>query len=268
MIPRSRRLRTTLGLTVVAVAVALIPAAPVLGSDVRESPFADLERTPFEIQRVHAPNHTVSSAACRNIRVTARHNARSTINVMTVYFDLWRGSRYLGETVLEGQGDPRRVSGTFQYCPEHGVGTFTVKDPQISYYDADRWTFDAFITDSDARTTFTVRQSSRIATLSSRRQGNTVTLRTTARYYSVNQLAWRNVTRARLPASVRDDRVFILERRAFNGGGNWRAVQRKAMPRSGATVTFTQRTSTRYQYRVRLAANPHTVGAVSGTVRR
>lgn len=220
------------------------------------------------VRSISIDDHVVRSSACRAITFHVEVEAPEHATVAGLTFQLRRGSQTIGPVRIFETYQRNRLMGHHYHCPQQeGVGTFSVRPTEARYRvpGNSAWQY-ASLTGQPAQT-FTAKQNAQVHAISTRRSGNTVTVRARARYYDHQQRTLRAVTRSRLPASVRTDRLYTLQRRPISGG-SWTTVERKAFPASGTLLTFTVRTSTRYQYRVQQAETPRTIAATSRTVRR
>lgn len=212
----------------------------------------------------------VNSGACGTAPMKMHHNG-GYLDRIAADVEIWKGPRYVGETFdyLYDSSAPLTVE--HLWCSFEGLGRFTAGPSKVewsytvetSYWDSD---LQMWLTDTDhregelrdsSRTSFTVKQASRLSKPSVRRSGRTRTLSTKLSHYNVETSSWKAMKKTRVK----------LQRRAGNGRGPWKTIKTVRTSSSGR-ATSSVKAARKFQYRFVYGGSGTTWNRTSVVVRR
>ncbi|MBA4608381.1 hypothetical protein H1W00_07825 [Aeromicrobium sp. Marseille-Q0843] len=212
----------------------------------------------------------VNSGACRTARLKMHHNG-GHLERIAAEVEIWKGSRYVGETFdfLYDSSAPLTVE--HLWCPYEGLGRFRAgpSDVEWSYtVETSHWDsyLEMWITDTDYRegdlrdrsqASFLVKQDARLSRPTGRTSGRTRTLSTKLTHYNVGASQWKAMKKAPVK----------LQRRPSNGRGQWKTIKSVRTSSTGR-ATATAKATKKFQYRFAYSGSGTTWSRTSAAVRR
>lgn len=199
----------------------------------------------------------VNSSSCRDINMSVPmvNSGGYTDLYGDASFEIWRGSKSLGDAFLDNQTNGRRLTGSYFWCDFDGLGKFRAGPTSSGAWDGfdSGYNFVSGSLSSSEHVAFKVQQASK-AHVTVQKTGHLRTFRAHALKYSVTASAW---------VAYKGIKVSLQR---LSSAGNWVSIH-SANADSRGNVTLRTRAMRYYRYRMYVSHAGRTWWGKSRTIK-